>query len=349
MEETQQKQEKQMQEQKPARKTLSTVASIGINVCAIVLAATFLFSGFLKANDPIGAALKTEEWLSAMGIGFLGELTSLGIALVQTWAEFIIGMFLLTGMHRRTSGIAALVLMAGMTALTAWNWATEAVPDCGCFGEAIALTPAETFGKNLALLLPSIAIVLWPRYRRKWVGKNWTWLINTVAALGIIAFSTYSIYALPTIDFRPYRVGTDLRSLYLRPSPDRPESLTVADLCIMDTATDEDITEELLTRPDTTLLFVAPDLATADQGCTGDINLLYEEASAKGINVVFATGSDQKEMQQWTDHTGAEYPYYFADPTALRTIVRANPGLVLIINGRVAEKWSNWNMPTTIE
>ncbi len=368
-----------------------------VHICRALLALTFLFSGFVKANDPVGTSLKLREYAVAAGVGNPGNMTMLGLAIVLAFVEFTIGVALLFGLNRRLTASVTAVVMTVMTAVTVWVAAWNPVSDCGCFGDVLLLSNVETLLKNVVLLAAALVVLRWSRLQRRLVSESWSWLISLPAMVGIVVFAAYCVTHLPLIDFRPYRVGTDLRQartdalrsmkfdvriiyrrdgeeLALEADADDPDSswiyvetrripLTaaaagghtflahrgdVADFCVVDPLTDEDVTDDILAADGYTFLLVSPDLQTADQGCVGSVNLIYEYALAHGIGFYCLTASDEAAQQDWTDHTGAEYAFYHADGPTLQTMVRANPGLILLHDGRVVRKWSNWNMPEDV-
>ena len=327
--------------------------SIAVNVCRGLLAFTFLFSGFVKANDPVGTQMKLNEYLSALGVGWSDGLPTLIGALGLAWVEFTLGVYLVIGQRRRIVSLLTLVLMVVMTLLTVWIVLADPVDDCGCFGDAIVLSNGVTLLKNVVLLCAALLVMRWYRLQRPLLHGGWAWLVTTVFPIGILAFAIYCIIALPMIDFRPYKVGVDLvgdaRGEMVNGEWRMSESAEeLSKFYIYDPDLGDDITADVVERRGYTLLLIAPDLSTADQGCAGDINELYDYALHHDMGFFCLTASDESAQRRWVDYTGAEYGFCESDERVLRTMVRANPGLILLKDGVIVGKWSNWQMPQEV-
>lgn len=179
----------------------------------IIIGVTFALSGFLKAIDPIGTKLKVDEFLNAFSSWGLSQLhtVSMAIAIILIATEFCIGSFLLMGIYRRLSSRLALVMMFFFTATTGYNLATGAVADCGCFGDALHLDPLETFLKNLILLPITLGLAIRPQQIKHLYSYREQWIPALLAVVGISYFIYANITTLPYIDFRPYRIGYNVR------------------------------------------------------------------------------------------------------------------------------------------
>jgi len=324
--------------------------------CRVLLAATFLFSGWVKANDPLGMSLKMGEYATALGLPQPDGMLLLGGSMGLACVEFALGLAYLLGVRRRLTALCGVALMAAMTALTLWLAVENEVKDCGCFGDVILLSNWQTFGKNVVLLGCALVLLRWHKMQRRLLGESESWLVTLPCMVGIVAYAVWCVVMLPVVDFRPYRAGTDLREAWVEALSAPPDTVRlpatflshradVMDFSLLDWRTDEDRTEEVLTDEGTTLLLVAPSLADADQGCAGDVNLLCDFAREEGMNMYGLTASDTVAQARWADYTGAEYPFLRADDQLLRTMVRANPGLMLLRDGVILHKWSSWNMP----
>ncbi|MBQ3780690.1 MAG: DoxX family protein [Bacteroidaceae bacterium] len=325
-----------------------------VNAAALLLALTFLFSGWVKANDPIGTMFKLADYTAAMGIPLGEGLLLLTAAIALAFVEFSLGVCLLFGLNRKFVPRLTLLLMAVMTLLTLWLALFNPVEDCGCFGDALILTNTETLLKNL--VLTACALLVWwrPRYQMRLVRTSGAWLISTPLMAGIVCYAFYCINYLPVVDFRPWHVGADVRHMMEHPVLHSPHSyriheLDVADFYAYDTANGDDRTADLIYAEGPVMLIVAPDLSAADQGCVGLLNEAYDYAVLHGIPCYCLTASDAEAQANWNEHTGAEYPCLQSDERMLKTIVRANPGLVVLSDGKVVAKWSNWNLPDEAE
>ena len=179
------------------------------NVCRFLLAVVFLFSGFVKANDPLGTVYKVQDYLEAWGLqslsaGYVPYLAAMLCALFEFIAmlcalfEFILGIYLFFGIRRRVAPLLALLMMAFMTPLTWWLAIANPISDCGCFGDAVVLTNWETFFKNIVLLIAAISVFKWRRHIFNLVTTKVDWLISLYSILFIIFFIAlqYSVHHL---------------------------------------------------------------------------------------------------------------------------------------------------------
>ena len=122
----------------------------------------------------------------------------------------------------------------------------------------------------------------------------------------------------------------------------------VGDLLIQDVETGEDITLQILEDPAWTLLLIAPYLEKADDGVMGELLSLYDFSKEAGPGLKFycLTSSGEQAIENWKEMTGAEYPFCYADAVVLKTMIRSNPGLMLLHDGKVIRKWPSTDLPT---
>lgn len=358
-------------------------------MCRFLLAAVFIFSGFVKANDPYGTAYKIQDYLEAWGLlqivpGFAPYIGAMAMGAL----EFTLGVYLLFGIHRKAVSTLLLLVMAFMTPLTLWLAIDNPISDCGCFGDAIILTNWETFGKNIILLLAAIAVFRWRKtYLKKLVTEKVDWLIALYTVVFILVFSIYCVRELPVFDFRPYRIGMNIREGMEIPEGVKPttyettfvyekdgkrqeftidnfpsdstwtfiEALTrvkekgyeppIQDFMITLQEDGTDVTEEMLDDESYTFLLISPALRNADESGMDLINEVYDYSTEYGYRFLCVTASSDEDIATWQDNTGAEYPFAIADEITLKTIIRSNPGLVLLKNGTILNKWSVNNLP----
>ena len=315
-----------------------------VNVCRIILAVVFILSGFVKAVDPLGTQYKIDDYLEAMHLGgLLPDMATLGASVLQSAVEFCLGIFLLFAIRRRLTSRLILLIMAVMTPLTLWLAIANPISDCGCFGDALVLTNWQTFWKNVVLLVCAIIVALWPKEMFRFVSKSNQWIVINYSALFILAISAWSLYYLPTFDFRPYHVGTNLRQNWQRTMDG--EDLPYADFFIENVKDGEDITEALLNDSSYVFLMVSPYLEQADDSRLDLINELYEYANEHGYGFYCLTSSTHQNIERWREITGAEYPFCLTDGITLKTIIRSNPGLLLMKDGTIIRKWSHNDLP----
>ncbi len=314
-----------------------------VNIARLVVALAFILSGFVKAVDPVGTQYKIADYLGAMHLGTYvpGILTLLASVLLSA-AEFWIGICLLFAIRRRVVTRIALLWLIIMTPLTLWLAIANPISDCGCFGDAIVLTNWQTFWKNVILLACAILIAKYPLEMPRLISKGNQWIVMNFTALFILIVAGRSLYDLPYFDFRPYHVGTDLRTGWQK-MMDGEES-PYADF-FMEREDGTDITDSLLNLKGYVFLLVSPHLEDADESQFGRLNLIYEYALEEGYPFYGLTASGEKAINKWRDGTGAEYAFCQTDDIVLKTMIRSNPGLMLLKDGKIIRKWSRNSLP----
>ena len=175
----------------------------------LTVGGVFIFSGFTKAVDPWGTFYKVNDYLMAMGLDQWSG-TAMFTAVALAALEFVLGVTIVVGAYRRSAPWLALVLMLLMTPLTLWLAVTDAVPDCGCFGDVLHLSNWATFGKNVLLLLGCIYLLLFNKSLRGLYGPAVQWVVLALSFALVMAVAYYGYFVQPLIDFRPYPVGTRL-------------------------------------------------------------------------------------------------------------------------------------------
>ena len=360
-----------------------------VNVCRFVLAATFIFSGYVKAIDPLGTLYKLKDYAAAMSLnGLLPDWMLVGVAIALGALEFALGVFMLFAVRRHVVSRITLAFMAAMTVLTLWIFVADPVKDCGCFGDALKLTNGETLLKNI-VLAACAALVAWrPVDMARFISRSNQWIVRYYTVAYIVITSVYCLYTLPIFDFRPYHVGMNIKQgMEIPEGAEQPEFEStfllrkngetreftldnypdstweyvdtrtvqtkkgyeppIHDFALTSCDTGEDITEQVLTKKGYTFLLVSPRLAVADDSNFGDIDQIYEYAEENGIDFYCVTASANDEIERWRDLTGAEYQFCNADETTLKTMIRSNPGLMLLKDGTIIGKWSHNALPQT--
>ena len=360
-----------------------------VNVCRFVLAATFIFSGYVKAIDPLGTLYKLKDYAAAMSLnGLLPDWVLVGVAIALGALEFALGVFMLFAVRRHVVSRITLAFMTAMTVLTLWIFVADPVKDCGCFGDALKLTNGETLLKNI-VLIACAALVAWrPTDMARFISRSNQWIVRYYTVAYIVITSVYCLYTLPIFDFRPYHVGTNIKQgMEIPEGAEQPEFEStfllkkngetreftldnypdstweyvdtrtvqtkkgyeppIHDFALTTCDTGEDITEQVLTKKGYTFLLVSPRLAVADDSNFGDIDQIYEYAEENGADFYCVTASANDEIERWRDLTGAEYHFCNADETTLKTMIRSNPGLMLLKDGTIIGKWSHNTLPQT--
>ena len=177
----------------------------------LTVGGVFVFSGFTKAIDPWGTCYKITDYLLALGMERWDNM-ALFVAVALATLEFMLGIFIVVGAYRRSAPIQALILLLFMTPLTLWLAVTGAVPDCGCFGDALHLSNWATFGKNVLLLLGVIYLLCFNRSLRGIYGPAVHWMVAAVSFATVMTIAYFGYFKQPLIDYRPYPEGTRLIS-----------------------------------------------------------------------------------------------------------------------------------------
>ena len=181
-------------------------------MCRFVLGITFIFSGFVKAVDPLGSFYKIQDYLEAFGLSaWVPWIVALFFGIGLAGIEFCVGVFLFLGIRRSMASWLALLLMCFMTPLTLYLALADPVSDCGCFGDAVVLTNWETFGKNVVLLAATVLLFMRPLAMPRFISRSNQWIVVNYTMLFILVSSSMSLYTLPPFDFRPYHIGANIR------------------------------------------------------------------------------------------------------------------------------------------
>lgn len=360
-----------------------------VNICRFILAVTFIFSGYVKAIDPLGTLYKLKDYAAAMALNdILPDWALVIVAIALGALEFSLGVFMLFAVRRHMVSKLTLALMSVMTALTVWIYIADPVKDCGCFGDALKLTNGETLLKNIVLIACATLVAWRPVDMARFISRTNQWIVRYYTITYIVVTSVYCLYTLPIFDFRPYRVGTNIKQgMEIPEGAEQPEFEStfilrkngvtreftldnypdstweyvdtktvqtkkgyeppIHDFAITTNDTGEDITEQVLTKKGYTFLLVSPRLAVADDSNFGDIDQIYEYAEENGVDFFCLTASTNEDIERWRELTGAEYTFCNAEETTLKTMIRSNPGLILLKDGTIIGKWSHNALPQT--
>ncbi|KAA6317594.1 hypothetical protein EZS27_032271, partial [termite gut metagenome] len=356
-------------------------------LCRFILSGLFIFSGFVKAIDPLGSQYKVQDYLEVFGVAlWFPSYFSLMLSIILSSLEFILGVFLFFGIWEKRTTTVALLFMLVMTPLTLFLALTNPISDCGCFGDAWLLTHWQTFWKNVFLL--GIVILVF-RERKRIIRlirvKSQGWIVWYVLPF-IVILSIYCLMYLPIFDFRPYKIGANIRENMIIPPDAKPnvyESIfilekdgqrkeftsnnypdttwmfidvrnvlkkkgyepPISDFSMIDLLSGEDITEKVLTDENYTFLLTIWSVEKADDSNIDLINEIYDYCTENGYGFYGLTSSSDEQIEQWRYKTGAEYPFCLTDPITLKTMIRSNPGLMLIKNGGILNKWSDKDLP----
>ncbi|MCQ2058289.1 MAG: DoxX family membrane protein [Bacteroidaceae bacterium] len=324
-----------------SRKNWHRFLTVVINLFRVIVAFVFLFSGFVKATDPIGTAIKLQEYCTSFGMDFLSQDNSLLVilALAQAVVEFILGVYLLLGIYRRGSTVTLLVLMAVLTPFTLYVAITNPVSDCGCFGDAVHLTNWQTFAKNVVLLFMVIMVVCCRKRIIPFVTSLTDGLISAVTLFLIITYSAYNVYHLPLLDFRPYKEGVNLQEKVLLEADADFLNFWVSD------SEGNDCTQDLLEHQGYSFVLISDFLEDFDYTNYDRVTDLIEYTRSYGYRFVILTSSESAVVEQWRQEMDPSVEFMSADDAVLKTIIRSNPGLVILKDGRIMSKFSRSDIP----
>lgn len=355
-------------------------------ISRIIIGVVFIFSGFVKAVDPLGYTYKLNDYFTAFGTHWATHL-SFALSIIVSAAEFIVGVAVLLNFKVKYSSLGALIFMIIFTPLTLYLAIANPVHDCGCFGDAWVITNWETFFKNLALSIPVVYLFINRKksYNRLSDAEQWGGAV--VSAIFIVALSWYSYNHLPVLDFRPYKVGTYIpdemeipegakadvwESTFVYSKNGQEKEFGINDLpdstwTFMDAkhtlvekgyeppihdftirAPDgADITDMVLASDNYHFLMIAYDLAETNQQNIDGFNRIAEYSFQKGYPFYCLTASTNEQIEEFRANTGATYDFYSTDEITLKTIIRSNPGLVLLKEGTIIDKWHWRDIPDT--
>ncbi|MBO4778856.1 MAG: DoxX family protein [Bacteroidales bacterium] len=380
---------------------------IWLNVCRYFSGILFVFSGFVKADDPLGSKYKFIDYFEAWGIDDIFAPTALTFGIILSTIELLVGLALLFKLFPKWSSLGALIFMIFFTPITLYLAlqqnisGKELVHDCGCFGDALVLTNWQTFVKNLVILIPVVLTFIFHKRFTDLISNKKSIVILSVLTVMIVGLSVHALRHLPPIDFRPYKIGVtllgekcsdiqrtsnvntyqyaDFKNLQTGehqefdivnnypdytiweynpdvpiriveekldvPQNDSLQNTYIVDNMMFMTGSD-DATCDIIT--DTSYVFMAIhyDLLQSNPKNQSKVNAVYEFAQKQGYAFYGATSSLEDVIAKYSEDYGATYPFVSADDILLKTIVRSNPGLVLMKNGKIIDKWHHNDIPT---
>lgn len=364
------------------RNKKSIFYTVSTNICRVVLALVLALSGFVKAVDPKGTMYKLQEYATVFSIDAFSDDWLLFFAIILAAAEFLIGVFMLMGVYRKFIATVALLIFIFFTPFTLYMTIASPLSDCGCFGDAIEMPNWLSFVKNLFLFALALIVFLGRRRFVRNISSKNRWMVVLFALFYISFIEGIGLSNVPVIDFRNYAVGNNLRELvqgkndvydalliyekdgahrefakdslpdeswsFVESRPvlvEKGEKPVVGDFAILDWDNDYDIADEVLADTGFVCIMVSEMLEEASVGRVDKINDLYDYSLDNGVSFFAVTSSNEDEILLWRKRTGAEYPIYWADNVMLRTVTRANPGVMLLKDGVIVGKWNVDNMP----
>jgi len=314
------------------------------HIARFLVAATFIFSGFVKLVDPIGSAIKFEEYFSedVLNLTFLIPYT-LPFSIILILVELLLGVMLLVGFKPKLTVWGTALLMLVFLFLTWYSAYFNKVTDCGCFGDAIKLSTWGTFYKNVFFSGLLLILLFTIKNINPWFGRIGTNWIPFITLLGGLFISYYVLEHLPIIDFRPYAIGKSI--------PDGMEFVDGEDFppihdFILENDTD-DLTDTVLAA-DKALLIITYSLDYSELTAFEKLKTLAEKAQEKGYLVYALSASSMDDFNLLKEQYQLPFEMLYCDETTLKTMIRANPGIMTLKKGVVDGKW-NWTDIDQIE
>ncbi|HZX61973.1 MAG TPA: BT_3928 family protein [Bacteroidales bacterium] len=352
------------------------------NVSRILVGLVFIFSGFVKGIDPLGMCYRLEDYFQAFGIPWAVPF-ALYLSIFLCTLEFIIGISLLFNLWIKGSAWALLGMMIFFICLTFFDAVYNLVPDCGCFGDAIKLTNPQTFLKNIILMIFVIPVFAGRKNFKDWAPGWAQKMFLLIFSLSFLGVSIYSYRHLPIIDFMGWRVGSKINlpatplkffvtyknkvtgeeKEYLTPDYPWNDSVWISQWVFksqraVDPAKGQalalrvedergaDVSSSIVDNPDLQFILVAYDLGKTDTVAFHRILPFYKKATNEGYSFICLTSSLQGDIKKFRMDNGTAFSFYNVDDVVLKTMVRSNPGLIVIRNGIVLAKWPFRNFPS---
>lgn len=351
------------------------------HVVRLLVAVTFIFSGFVKLVDPLGSAYKFEEYFGAdvLNLEFLIPY-ALQFSVMLILAEIMLGVMLLVGYKVRLTVWSLFVITLLFLFLTWYSAYYDKVTDCGCFGDAVKLTPWETFYKNVILIVLVIYLLIRMYDIQPISSDILAKRVSLVSLLLFIGILFYVLRYLPIIDFRPYAIGKNIPEGMLIPegaeqpvyedtwiynvngedqvftTEDKPWNIEGATFVDRKTRTlkegyvppihdftmenGEEDMTELLMSKEKLMLVVAYNLKLANSKGMKQVKELSERAMEKGYTVYCFSASTQEDYKKVKEAFDLDFDLLFCDETTLKTIIRSNPGILTLDKGTIKGKWS---------
>ncbi|MBB6681123.1 DoxX family protein [Aequorivita sp. 609] len=353
-----------------------------VGISRVLVGALFIISGLVKLNDPIGFAFKLQDYFApdVLDLGFLVPY-SLLIAIFVVIFEVLVGVALLLGYLKKFTLWALMLMIVFFTFLTFYSAYFNKVTDCGCFGDAIPLTPWESFYKDIILLVLIIILFIGRKYIKPFFAEGTRSIIIFATFVGCMAITYHVLQHLPIIDFRPYKIGANIKDGMTVPegAPGpiyeykwtfniNGEEKTIVtngeypqvDGELVNTETKmiqegyvppihdftmerngEDFTDQFLNE-ENLIVIVAYSLTNTEKDGYISVKEITDRAIKNGYNVIGLSASSQEMTESLTDTYKLNFKFYFCDETTLKTIVRSNPGILELDKGTIKQKL-HWN------
>lgn len=359
-----------------------------IGFVRVFVGVLFIISGFVKLNDPVGFSFKLQEYFApdVLNIEFLSPF-ALGLAIILVIVELVLGVALIIGYYRRLTMWLLLLMIIFFTFLTFYSAYFNKVTDCGCFGDALPLTPWQSFTKDVILLIMIVFLFINIKHIKPFFSNFSRSIIIFATFIACLSFGYYVLMHLPAIDFRAYKEGVNISEGMTIPEG-APEAVfdynwkfningeekiittqgeyptSEGEFIGVETEVveegyvppihdftiekdGENFTEKFLNTPNL-IVIIAYDLNKTEWNGWPVIKELTNDALKKGYSVIGLTASGDASVNDLKEKQNINFDFYFTDATTLKTIVRSNPGIVKLHNGTIIQK-RHWNDADEIE
>ncbi len=347
-------------------------------ISRMIVGVLFIISGLIKLNDPVGFSFKLEEYFSqgVLDLPFLMPF-ALAISIFVVIVEVLLGILLLLGFKPKFTVWSLLAMIVFFTFLTFYSAYFNKVTDCGCFGDAIKLTPWESFTKDVILLVLILILFFGRKFIQPLFNTKINWILTGISFLTCTLFANHVLNHLPSVDFRPYKIGVNIQEGMSVPE-DAPKPIyeyawrfkvsgedyivvtngeyPTVDGEFVDVETTEiqkgyeppihDFTIEkngqdlasAILEENKLVMVIAYDLAKSNTDFFTEVAEVAKKAMVKGYTVIGMSASSDEMANRIKAEYGLDFDFYFTDETTLKTIVRSNPAILVLQKGTIQQK-----------
>ena len=353
-----------------------------VNISRILVGLLFIFSGLIKINDPVGFSFKLEEYFgpTVFNIDFLLPYV-LPLAIFIVVLEVLLGVFLLVGLKKEFTIYSLFAMIVFFTFLTWYSAYFNKVTDCGCFGDAIKLTPWESFTKDVILLVLIVIIMIGLKYIKPLFNNKLLYIFPSISLILCILIVNQVLSHLPLIDFRPYKVGANIIDNMVIPEdskkavfrydwlfningekkvistsgnfPDSEGTFVSVDTELIEEGYEPPILDfsmelgdidytDVLMKEQKLIIFVFYNISKTNSDAIVGLKETVELAVINDYKVIGLTASGEIDVNSFESENDIDIDFYFCDETALKTIVRSNPAAIKLHEGTIIQK-THWN------
>ncbi|APG65155.1 DoxX family protein [Tenacibaculum todarodis] len=306
------------------------------HIIRFIVGGLFIFSGFVKLVDPIGSQYKFQEYFSegVLNLEFLIPF-ALPFAILLIIGEIVLGVALLVGWLPKLTLWKLLGLILVFLFLTWYSAYYNKVTDCGCFGDFMKLTPWQSFYKDVVLTIMIVFLLFQQKHIKPISSQKIVASITILSFFACMYLSFHVLTHLPLIDFRPYAIGENIsEGMEYKGDGEIPK---VHDFSLE--SAEADLTEELLSK-EKVMLVIVYNIDKADENGFPAIKKMTDEAIVKGYTVYGVSASFEDDLVIAQNKYDLPFEFLFCDETTLKTIIRGNPGVVILNKGTVTGKWN---------